>query len=380
MTRKLGYTPSEEDETIIEGMAEDITDMQDSIDEELDKVFSEFGGSDGEVEFKINVYRMAKGVRSYCFSVSPSELPILDTLRDDYKGGQFQVWVYKNGKIFKRRDVTVEPPPEKAVSNSGGDIGGIIAALANQQREMLNQMKEIVTRQPSPVPQYAPATNPMEMMGSMMGVMMQMKEFMGGGKQEKTVNEMDTFMKALEFAREFNDDGKQKGFADVATKFIEHFGPTFGEVMKQSASAPPRAMPYPAQPHQPGQPGQPVQDQQNMNIMLSAQLKMLVSKAAQNADPTLYADFILDNVADATINEYINRPDIVEFLGQYNPGVIQYRDWFEQLRASIQEGLTGDDSGVYAQDQPVTPTQEAPPDASNAESPPATENEPTRDS
>jgi hypothetical protein len=54
----------------------------------------------------------------------------------------------------------------------------------------------------------------------------------------------------------------------------------------------------------------------------------------------LYGDFIIDNVPEKMVREYILKENIVEELGKLDPRVLQHREWFLELRNHIYEVLT----------------------------------------
>jgi hypothetical protein len=74
--------------------------------------------------------------------------------------------------------------------------------------------------------------------------------------------------------------------------------------------------------------------------MFAAQLAELVKRAENDSDPALYAMFILDNVAEAQVRAFIERPDALAELIRVNPAVNDHLEWFAELRSHL-IGLMG---------------------------------------
>lgn len=76
------------------------------------------------------------------------------------------------------------------------------------------------------------------------------------------------------------------------------------------------------------------------------QLSFLVTKAAKNSDPGLYAELLLDNLPEGvpkgTVGQFLAREDWWSMLQQFDARVEPYQGWFSQLRESIMEEIQGD--------------------------------------
>ena len=96
----------------------------------------------------------------------------------------------------------------------------------------------------------------------------------------------------------------------------------------------------------PGQPAQPTQEPPNMEMILKSAvnhvLPNLVTGAAKEAEADFYADFLLDQIPRrfyATAKTWLEKPDVLDQLQAMNPGVTEYRDWFESLRVELLKSL-----------------------------------------
>ena len=65
-------------------------------------------------------------------------------------------------------------------------------------------------------------------------------------------------------------------------------------------------------------------------------------KAANDGDPDVYADVILDSFHPEQIELFIKRPDVFEYLVSINPAVGNYPGWFKALIESVINGLDAD--------------------------------------
>lgn len=71
--------------------------------------------------------------------------------------------------------------------------------------------------------------------------------------------------------------------------------------------------------------------------MLQYFLNTLVTAAAQNADPTTYADLILDQAPAATVEKWIGAQNLFEELAKIDARIAQFPDWFNELHEQIIE-------------------------------------------
>jgi hypothetical protein len=78
--------------------------------------------------------------------------------------------------------------------------------------------------------------------------------------------------------------------------------------------------------------------------MLAYYLGFLCGKAQTGAEPSLYAELVLDNVPDEQLMPMLNRGDLLidDFIA-IHPPVAQHREWFVGLLKEINELLAPDD-------------------------------------
>lgn len=344
------------EEGILSGASEDVTNIVEDIDAQINSMTSEFGADKMDAEFAIKVYRVieGKGELAWLFACVPSELPIMQKLQDDFGGGRFEVRIYKNKKIFRRIPVVVSPPlkSKEPVPPPQNDLTALVNAIATQQERQFNQLKETLLQIAGRNTAAPPDT--MAMMGAMMGAMTQMKDFLAPAQNNSASispdKMIDVLMKGMEIGRDSGGGGGgETNFLDIVKTALT--SPLLLSAATQ-AVRPPATNPvsFPA-PQIPGKTNanpvkitQPVETNK-MNPIIQKNLNMLVTKAENDADPILYAEFILDNVPESMVRDFILRDNLIEELNKINPKVEQHKEWFLQLRNHIQAVLTGEGEG-----------------------------------
>ena len=341
----------------IQSKSEDITELQGDIDAELNSITSEFGKDKNEVDFKIKLMRVLerKGEREWLFDILPSELPVMDRVKEEYGGGKYEASVFKNGKLYRKFNFNIATPRQNFVmpKSPTTDITQLIAIMNAQEEKRFAQLKELlVNRVPA-----TPTIDPMQMMGSMVAMMVQMKNLMPAPVVHDNNNQIEFLLKGLEIARDFGGSGSNGGggestMMDVVRDLIK--SPLLGSAISAVAT---QAQPIVNKPVENNlrldSPKQNISNQDNtggqkVNPFISSYLNMLVKKAAQDADTGLYAEYILDNMPENLVREYIVRDDLLDFLATINPDAKNYHPWFLKLKNDIIELL------LSADDEPLT--------------------------
>ena len=361
------------EEAVIDGSSEDITELEDSIEAELNNIFSEIGSDKQDVTFKIRVDKVleGKGETAYCFSCLPSEMPIMDRIRDGFGSGKYQIRVWrtepgKGARLVKKPMINIlaSKKPVPVVQDKSGDMSAILSAMAESQRMQMEQLKEImIMNRPQTV-----AAPPQQSLTELVTALAGLQQL---SPPPAADNGMTMFLKGVEMMKGFatESNGGEKGFADVLITAAKEFGGPIMEMSKNLAAMPGqpgRAVPGQPLPGevmsgQPGQPGQPIPPaytpdttEDSTLIMLKMQVKNLVTKAAAGADPALYADLIIDNMAESQIREFLGQPNLKEFLTNLEPGVAQYWPWFETLQREVMAGLTDTGEIPGNESEPLT--------------------------
>jgi hypothetical protein len=338
MTGMLGH----DTETVIDGDFEDISGLQADLDQELDAIFSEFGGDENVDEYEIKIYRtqQGKGALGYVFSCLPHELPILDKLRDEYGGGDFEVRILKNKKIFRRRKVIVEPPrrpPPAQTANS--DLLNLVHTI----NQGFNQLREHLAAIPQPAP---PAVDPIAMQTSLLQSMLAMKELLTPGQPAATTDftsQMKSFVEIQKLLLDSSMGGRDAGAEDVLLGLANNLLPQLAEMGKQEqqykqTQAAVAAKAIPAKKTQPTAQHRP--NPMKNNIIFLTQM------AKNNVDPMVYAQVVLDNTPPdqwVALAEFIAAPDAIKKITELHPPAGEYPGWFAELGQCVLSLLQGPD-------------------------------------
>jgi hypothetical protein len=333
--------------------AEDVTLQQQDIDEQINSIMSEVGSDKNEVTFHFQVWRVLKDKAdmAFLFKGFLSDLPIMERLRDEYDGGKFHIQVYRNKKRYRRVSVTVEAPKKSYVPPAQkNETAEILRAIADQQSAMHKQLVDTlmqVAGKPA-----TPQPSQMDMMMGMVALMKGMKDIVGAPAPAPMVHDMnpdkymDLFIRGMELGKDSGGSASGSNLIDVLRDTVKAL-PTLASMTQPTmprpapAPAPPSTVPRmdaPATP--PVSPPAPEDSMTISDMIIKQNLGKLIEKAEADSDPTLYGDFIIDNVPEKMVREYILKENIVEELGKLDPRVLQHREWFLELRNHIYEVLT----------------------------------------
>lgn len=317
----------------------------------LQQLLAELAGS---ATARVTVYRANRNEPlKYMFQCSPEAFS-LDELRDTYHGGDFRLYISRDGQLWKNIKVSVEPPP------------AVQSPIVPAQADIVIAMREGFERQAALMREMMTALRPQQpSLGSLPELIASITAAIGALRSvaEPRMPAMatppppafdaskavDLILKGVELARDLGDGGGEKSVMGLLGDLLK--SPLLAEAVK-AQHAPPvrRANPVPAS----GAPAAPapapapqgaapsVNGSNSEDAMLKTYITALVAKARAGSDPTLYADYILDNVPEPLIRHVLSHADIVGYLATIDPGVQAYREWFEELRAALQEGLEGD--------------------------------------
>lgn len=382
VTKALTQEDFEEAEYVQTQKAEDITALQNDVDDQINSIFSEVGADKNEVNYHFQVWRVLKdqAEMAFLFKGTPAELPIMERLRDEYDGGKFHIQIYRNKKRYKRLQVNVEVPKKVAVAALvKNDLAEVFKEMGRQQQENFNMLKDTVLQmvgKPS-----TPPPSQIETMTLMIGLMKSMKDFASPQIPQTPAFDpekmFDLFLKGMEMGRE-SGGGGETGLMDIAKELIK--SPLLGQ-LAQAATTP--QLPPPnmrmAKPVAAALTDNPVKETNASalnpqvakgdtvnNPVLKHYLNMLVQKAEKDSDPILYAEFILDNVPQSMVEQNIMREDLIEYASSIDPRVKQHEQWFLELRDHIITVLTGPDEPEDDAGNNVIPEPDLSPNATGS--------------
>lgn len=343
--------------------------------DDLQAMMGELAGASSS---SISVYRSNKGQQlAYVFKCTPDAFS-LDTLRDKYNGGEFRLFITRNGVLWKNKTVYVEPK-----QTTGGDAPPTQAAeLAAVMREGFAKQAELMAaalRSLAAAPPPPPSPPPLIRGADIPAILTALPALIGmlrpppapppvGLDPSKSV---DLILRGIELAREVKETaGGGEGEPSMLGLLRDLIkSPMLAQAAaamtaQQTAAAQPARLPAPAQPRPPQpsvtipppppNPAQPSFASETptpmttaSNPMLTQYLALLCNKAAEGSDPSLYADLVLDSLDADTLQALLDRPPTpVDALIADHPPVAQHREWFEQLVAIIAGALAPEPEGM----------------------------------
>lgn len=331
----------------------------------LQSLLSELAGS---ATGKITVYRTGPNQKqTYVFQCAPEAFS-LDDLRDRFNGGDFRLYITRNGVLWKNMTVSVEPKqsgasPEAPPSSSDA----VLAIMREGFQKQAEVMRELVMRTAAPPP---PPASPLaglnipEMITALATFMRTMAP--APAQAQNPDRAIDMLMKGIELAQSLKSEGggEEPTMLGLLRDVIK--SPMLASAVAATVAQPqaqprpqPRPQPQPGAPaiaHQPqpapapsfagetAPPAAPQETQPVMNPLLKQYLGLLVQKAATGADASLYADLVLDNLPDALLDQLLNaQPTTVDYLISIEPNVAPHREWFQSMIDTIILALAPED-------------------------------------
>lgn len=311
----------------------------------------------GASNSRITVYRIVKNQpQSYVFECDPASFS-LDDLRDKYNGGEFRLYITKNSVLWRNMRVFVEPKQVGAVHDSAPPVTQVADMMAVMREGFAAQnaaLREALAARPPVASPFSGMDIP-QVITAIAAAITALRPPAPPPTPDTSEKALDMFMRGLEIANSMRDS---------APSADNSLGGMLRDVLRSpilatavQAAAQPTPPTRPAQPALPN-PAQPVshakpaaepqpQPQPESAQVLSYYLGILVGKAQGGADPSLYAELVLDNVPDNQLIPMLQRGDqLIEDFIKLHPPVAQHRDWFVKLIAEVNDLLEPEPEGA----------------------------------
>jgi len=257
---------------------------------------------------------------------------------------------------------------QKETPATAPGIGADLPALfAQQQATMLDGFRMLAeSLKPAPQPPAPSMMEQLQVFAQLQGLM--------GGNHKQSGPDFGQMLDVLKQGMELGRSGGEQSMLDVLMRGIETFGPVITEAVKAGAQNPALIQQAQAMPQNQAAIAAPVpeiqtqqpQNEDEMGILQNQILKQsigfLVKQAQAGNDPDTYANMVLDQMDEKTLTEFVNRPDWLDFLAQYNAGVKEPANaaWFGELRVILIAYLTeNDETGTSANHATITGTNNA---------------------
>lgn len=344
----------------------------------VDALSEMMSGLQGAANSRISIYRIVKNQPpSYVAECAPESFS-LDDLRDKYNGGEFRLYIMKDGRLWKNMRIFVEAPVRattevhQAASSGLGDVMALMregfAAQAAAIREtatrgsspLLSNMDlpAIITavsgaivalRPPAPPPVIAPPPS-----------------------EDSASKAIDMFIQGITLARELREDASpvDNSIGGMLRSVLQ--SPLMAQAVQAATTSTPAQPARPAQPRPalpaPPPPPTPAQPEGSDMNMLHYYYGVLCQKAASGADPVLYAELVLDNVDDDTLNTLLTKqPTPLDALIAEYPAAAPHRDWFAKLIDTLMSAMSEEQADEPA--SAATAINGAHPDAAHVHAP-----------
>jgi hypothetical protein len=321
----------------------------------LDAALADLAGSSNA---QFSVYRYKKNQPLAFLFKCPPESFSLDELRDKYNGGDFSLYIVKDGTMWKRLTVTVEPPVKPHASfDTAPAAADMVIAMREGFREQTQMVRDLMmsSRQPAiDIPQLLTAA------GSLFGAMRQAANppapppTVAAPPPPSPTASLDGMLDLLKKGIDLGQ--KTAGAAEVAgdanalgliRELVKQFGPAVMEAAQRQQAQPAsiqKVFPNP-QPPTPPPPAAVVAVPQAAPVDFRQAIAYLLTRAKAASNPGTYADWILDNFPQGQVHAFMVQSDAIEQLIAFAPEVATYRPWFENLQGAVLEMLSSEGAG-----------------------------------
>lgn len=318
----------------------------------------------GKGDVKIYLYRSREdGKDVFLKQYVPAEFS-WENVQDRFGGGEFRIKAYRYSADARRtvlmlnRSQAVETPgnrplsPDAPISQSGNsDIAMMMQGLSNglvklgelivqarpvaaTELEILEKMRLYKDLFSNTAAMHNDAPLPME---QTMGVLREMLSFV----KENVAGESG-----------------EVGSGVLLMKALETFGKPLVELVMQAqaktvGAAPDAAIALPAAAGHPPTPRSIATEDEMLNFAIKKYINEMVSAANDDLDPTPYAEIAMQKIPRGKAAELLNDPQWLNKLAAFNPAVLQYKGWFNELRDVALEILTAPEQASDTDAQPA---------------------------
>lgn len=311
----------------------------DDVNPALERIYSDMGIEGDGQRANVYVYKeMPDGNDAQIWKGSPDDYA-LEPLTRKFGSGNYRVKIYvqseRGNMVVKANQiirVLLDPAEDARIAAARNPQP---AAAAPQQFDPATFAAMITQGIAAAMPKPQPAPDPLQMLTGLAGVLRAIMPQPAAtpAPAAPQMNPVEMLKLGIDLAR----DNSGGGDVDPMTRLIEKFAPLFAQTLvappAPQAQQPQLPAPNPQQPETPEMLEQA--KAKAAAFALKQGLAQLVEKAARNADPELYADFVADNVDDATLAQFLDNPQWFEYLAQFNADILKYREWFTRLRDAL---------------------------------------------
>jgi hypothetical protein len=314
----------------------------------LDEVLAELGGLDGG---HVQVRRLDSrgGPPEFVGNYRPEEVTgeasLLQQIQDDFGGGEYLIHV-RDGSGFKANRRIKVAERRRAAPDAGAST--VAAAVDRMQSQFAQLLQAVVAR-----PQASEGDTEEKVLARMKLMADIVRPQGGQGTDAQAL--METLARGIELGQQIAGGGGGGGGGDSTAVMVQSLK-TFESLFR---SIPPRPAPG-ARPVRPAAPATampaataeavpqvaaPEAEDARVTAMRTL-LQVVLTGAARNGDPELYAELVADQVGADGVAELLRLPDPVAMLVQFDPAAEQHREWLAELVSELQELQEGADDAA----------------------------------
>jgi len=281
-------------------------------------------------ESKVRVWRQGKTSRdvTYIDEFPPGDFSMQMLKYPPYGGGTFRLYgAHKGGCLFNRK-IQVEPAPFQPPSNTGPDIGAILAAIQEQGRQFQTMLLA-----------NAVQSKPVESRMDMLNEIRAMKELFTPPQVAAPIpiekkDTVATLKEALELKTLFDSLGGGGGeginpMVTVGLSMLEKF-------VELAKAQKPAALPAPVEAAPPeAELPAPVPLEDTIPPDVLNLIGVIINAAERDSSPEIYAEMIYGDAPDEVLDLLANDPLWFEKLSALNERIPPLKAWFEKVRELV---------------------------------------------
>jgi hypothetical protein len=313
-----------------------LTPIEEQNLERMAEILDAFNAGPDSITWNIRVSQVTGNNRRgdkelFLFNCDPSELPIEERLIRDYGTGTYRARVMRNGRLFRQFDIPVLAPAPKQEAPTT-DLAAILAAIERSNAAAAERVERFLERVATPGTVTQTQLDPFAMLEKMSTIIANMNRT---APQAAPSNSLETTLsvveKIMDMSQNFGGEKRNAGMMDILRDLVK--SPILGQLM-EGAAANMAALPRPNSPPPQRVPMQPNAPQTQQpppppdNPLVQA-VRYLVTRAQANANPSLYAEWLLDNLPPEMAKQLLPQQNLVMQLEQAIPEVTPHRIWFQ---------------------------------------------------
>lgn len=302
-----------------------------SADSLLDELMLELNDTSDKVS--LSIYRQTgNGQESMQFveSMPPDKYgytELLNYIRENYGAGDYRLQVRQNGKLKANKLVQIAKRVSQPQQNSGND-SALLHAIQGMQ-EQIAQQNQVIAR----MMQQPQGNSKKDFLEEMM-IYKQLfsdnspKHAGGVGELLQSVDALKSLGINVGLP---SPEEKEEGFGDM----IDKISPILMTAFQHQRQAPvrPNVKPNP----------QPRDEQMFEKMQLKMGIAQMVAGARNGADPSLFAEFVVNTVDQEKVDKYLTSPNAFQMVCQIDKNAAPYQAYFNDIKEHI-NGLYGRES------------------------------------